>query len=199
MTTVTTAPVARRAELSRHPAIRILTLAFVEDPIIRWFWPDAERYVAFYPEAAVLLGEGAFAAGTADVSSDGSGAALWVPPGTPDDPDAAADLMLRSIDPARHAEMFGFLGTMAEHHPTRPHWYLPFIGVDPHHQGHGIGSALLRSALDRVDADGLGAYLEASSERNRALYERHGFVVRAEVRSATSPPLWPMWREPRTA
>lgn len=192
----TTATVAPRTELVRQPAIRILTLAFADDPIIRWIWPDAERFLQHYPEAAALLGEGAFAAGTADRAPGDTGAALWVPPNTPDDPEAAADLLARSVDPKRHDEVFGFLGQTQEHHPTEPHWYLPFIGVDPHHQGRGVGSGLLRSALARVDAGGLGAYLEASSERNRALYERHGFVVRAEIRSATSPPLWPMWREP---
>ncbi|MEV1130180.1 GNAT family N-acetyltransferase [Agromyces sp. NPDC049794] len=192
--------VAERTELSRHPAVGILTLAFAGDPVIRWIWPDAGRFLQYYPDAAAMLGEGAFAAGTADIAPGGAGAALWVPPGASDDSDAAADaaadLIVRSVDASRHDEMFGFLEQTQAHHPTRPHWYLPFIGVDPHQQGRGVGSGLMRSALARVDTDGLGAYLEATSERNRALYERHGFVVQAEIRSATSPPLWPMWREP---
>jgi hypothetical protein len=41
------------------------------------------------------------------------------------------------------------------------------------------------------------AYLEASTPRNRALYERHGFTVTEEfVLGKGSPPLWRMWREP---
>ena len=41
------------------------------------------------------------------------------------------------------------------------------------------------------------AYLEASSPRNRALYERHGFAVTEEFfLGKGSPPLWRMWREP---
>ncbi len=41
------------------------------------------------------------------------------------------------------------------------------------------------------------AYLEATSPRSRALYERHGFEVTAELRAtADSPPMWAMWREP---
>jgi hypothetical protein len=36
--------------------------------------------------------------------------------------------------------------------------------------------------LSRCDEHGLPAYLEASSPRNRALYERHGFAVVEEMR-----------------
>ncbi len=82
-------------------------------------------------------------------------------------------------------------------HPKTPHWYLPMIGVAPHARGRGLGSTLLTRMLDRCDADGTPAYLEASSEKNRPLYERHGFVVTDEWRYAPdAPPLWPMWREP---
>ena len=39
------------------------------------------------------------------------------------------------------------------------------------------------------------AYLEASSPRNRVLYERHGFQVTEQFSLApASPPLWRMWR-----
>jgi hypothetical protein len=52
--------------------------------------------------------------------------------------------------------------------------------------------------LSRCDEQGLPAYLEASSPRNRALYERHGFEVTEELKLPRSgPPLWLMWREPR--
>ena len=38
------------------------------------------------------------------------------------------------------------------------------------------------------------AYLEATSEQNRRLYERHGFVATAELRLPDGPSLWAMWR-----
>ena len=41
------------------------------------------------------------------------------------------------------------------------------------------------------------AYHEASSPRNRALYERHGYVTQGEFTLPDGPPLWPMWRDPR--
>jgi len=50
--------------------------------------------------------------------------------------------------------------------------------------------------LDRCDVETLPAYLEATSERNVALYERLGFEHLGELRLNNSPPLWPMRRPP---
>jgi len=90
--------------------------------------------------------------------------------------------------------------SLIEHeHPREPHWYLPFLGVVVEQQGRGIGSVLLEAVLARCDADGLPAYLEATCEDNRRLYERHGFAVRQQLALPEGPPLWAMWREPRQA
>ena len=86
---------------------------------------------------------------------------------------------------------------MEEFHPKEPHWYLPMIGVDPSRQGQGYGSALLKAALKRCDADGLPAYLESSNPRNVPLYERHGFEVIGEIKPDDHPGLTPMYRAAR--
>jgi hypothetical protein len=52
--------------------------------------------------------------------------------------------------------------------------------------------------LARADREGVPAYHEATSPRNRALYERHGYVNQGEfVLPDGGPTLWRMWREPR--
>ena len=43
-------------------------------------------------------------------------------------------------------------------------------------QGQGIGSMLMRPTLERADSAALPTYIEASSERSAALYERFGFL-----------------------
>ena len=83
---------------------------------------------------------------------------------------------------------------MAGHHPSEPHWYLPFIGVDPAAQGQGHGTALLRASLQAVDRTGLPAYLESTNPRNIPLYESFGFRVTGEIQAGDSPPMHPMWR-----
>ena len=50
--------------------------------------------------------------------------------------------------------------------------------------------------LARADREQMPAYHEATTPRNRALYERHGYVTVGEFRLPDGPPLWAMWREP---
>ncbi|CAN5327978.1 GNAT family N-acetyltransferase [soil metagenome] len=177
-------------------ATATLVTAFGADPVIRWLYPAASGYLTYFPELVGLVSGQAFAAGTADGVEDGAGAALWLPPDAHPDEDALVELLGRSVDPDRHEDVVGFLGQMAEHHPTQPCWHLPFIGVDPSRQGQGLGSMLLERGAARCDRDHLPAYLEASTPGNRALYERHGFTVVGEIRTGDSPPLWPMLRPP---
>ena len=87
---------------------------------------------------------------------------------------------------------------MKEHHPEEPHWYLAIIGSDPTVRGTGLGQALMRSRLDRCDAEYAPAYLESSNPDNIPYYERFGFEVNGELRLPDGgPSLWPMWRQPR--
>jgi ribosomal protein S18 acetylase RimI-like enzyme len=89
------------------------------------------------------------------------------------------------------------MAMLDEHHPVDDHRFLWFLGVTPQRQGQGLGSSLLASTLERCDREGVAAYLDATSEHNRRLYERHGFTVVAERSVDGSPPLWAMWRDPR--
>jgi len=56
---------------------------------------------------------------------------------------------------------------------------------------------LMKTALERVDAEGLPAYLESSNARNVSLYERHGFEVIGEIQHGSSPTMLPMYRAAR--
>jgi RimJ/RimL family protein N-acetyltransferase len=87
-------------------------------------------------------------------------------------------------------------GFFSENHLQDPHCYIRAVGVATRFQGQGLGAALLRPTLDRCDREGLPAYLEASSERSAAVYERLGFVHLGELRVPDGPRFWPMRRSP---
>mgnify|MGYP001966321728 FL=1 len=55
---------------------------------------------------------------------------------------------------------------------------MSLIGVDVMHQGKGLGSALMRHAVDGIDKQGALGCLDSSSPRNVPLYERFSFEVK---------------------
>ena len=178
-------------------AIATLTTAFANDAVTRWVLRDPHLYVTYWPKLIRAFAGEAFAGGTADAIDDHGGVALWLAPGVSSDDEMMGALAVEAIPEEQQEEIFSFMVQMAEFHPKEPHWYLPLIGVDPTVQGRGHGSTLLTHALGRCDRDRLPAYLEASSPRNRALYERHGFEVVGEIQAGSSPPMWPMLRAAR--
>ena len=57
-------------------------------------------------------------------------------------------------------------------------------------------SSVAAAIFERADREGVPAYIEASSVRSAALYERLGFEHIEELRVGGSPPLWLMLRQP---
>lgn len=128
------------------------------------------------------------------------GGAMWMPPGTWHMNVLQQLWLLPPMVAALGRDLprlMRLLNVFEAKHPHDPHYYLPAIGVEAAWQGKGFGAALLRPILERCDREALPAYLEASSPRNRALYERHGFEVVEETTVNDSPPFWRMWREPQ--
>jgi ribosomal protein S18 acetylase RimI-like enzyme len=174
----------------------IITLAFAADPPTRYWWPLASDYMHWWPRFGAAMGARAFACGSVTVTSDLSGAAIWLPPGIEPDGEAIAALDMPGT-PEEEEVSNALREAMAAYHPPEPHWYLWLIGVDPRVRGRGVGSALLRHTLDRCDAEGQTAYLESSTPQNIPLYERHGFEVIGRIQVRDMPPLTPMIRLPR--
>ena len=182
----------------RRRGVATLTLAFAADPVMRWAWPDAYQYATYWPRIAEAYGGRAFDYGTAHVLENYVAVALWLPPGVESDEATFGELIAESCSGQILRDLNAVIEQMARVHPAFEHWFLPLTGVDPVAQGRGLGSALLRHGLAACDRDGLPAYLEATSPRNRALYERHGFRVIEVLQAGSSPPMWAMLREPRS-
>lgn len=196
-------PAIRRARVEDLPALAaMLARAFLDDPVAEWAWrPDHLRERALRRFQAARLRQ-LLAHGEVWTSEDLSSAALWAPPGHW----RSSLREVLELGPSfMHPRLIGRMPLVAagwdrleRRHPRRPHhFYLAVLGTDPAAQGRGLGSAVLGGVLEQCDADGVGAFLESSKERNVAFYARHGFRVTEEIRLLRGPRLWKMWREPR--
>src|SRR5699024_10719479 len=129
-----------------------------------------------------------------------AGAAVWDPPGQWQATHAARLLSVPAelLALGRAARLAGRVDDiLAQAHPREPHWFREEIGTVGAVRGMGHGTALLRSRLDRCDAEGMPAYLESSKRGNVPYYEKFGFAVTGEIRMPDGPSLWGMWRDPR--
>ncbi|WP_265522624.1 GNAT family N-acetyltransferase [Oerskovia flava] len=188
-------------------AARVLARAFREDPVMSTFVggrpDDREARLTHLLRVVVRAGlrHGVVDLARAEGDQAVLGAAVWSGPGR-----RGGGLLDSLRDAGSYVRAFGVRGlrraSRLEHtlHAARPgeaHWYLAAIGVGSAGRGLGVGSALLASRLGTLDRSGAPtpAYLEASTARSAALYERFGFVVTGQVEGfpASAQPLT-MWR-----
>ncbi len=174
-----------------------MTVAFSADALARWAWPDPLQYLSIFMPLVTLFGGKSFETGSALVVGDYFGVAQWLPPEVHPDDGPLTALLEDNMSGPQLGKVLSLFDQMAQFHPAEPHWYLPLIGVDPIYQGQGYGSLMMRHALVACDRDCQPAYLEATSPASRSFYERHGFRAFAEFRTADSPMIWPMLRQPR--
>lgn len=186
---------ARPDEMPR--VISCIVAAFIADPFARYVWPSLHEYLHSSPRFIREFAGGSLEHGSAYVSADFSGAALWLPPGVHADAVAVEKVVRETTQPEHLDDVLFTLQRMEESHPHETHWYLPTIGVEPNAQRRGLGEALMRHALARCDKEGLPAYLESTNPRNISLYERHGFKAVGQIRVGACPVITPMRREPR--
>jgi GNAT superfamily N-acetyltransferase len=174
----------------------VLAAALHDDPVMAWVLPDETRRRVRLRGIMELFASRFQRHGHNRINEAGTGAAVWAPPGATFSPeeDLRFEAGLVTASAADLSRLGALVELLDEHRPAEPHHYLSLHGVIPDRQGAGIGSALLRSVLDGADRHGVPAYLEATSPRNRDLYERHGFEVRAELRTSDCPPLWALYR-----
>jgi ribosomal protein S18 acetylase RimI-like enzyme len=182
----------------------ILTRAFIDYPLMKY---ANVRLARRRPGVATLYGaivRDSLRHGEVHVSAGVEGACCWLPPGV------GLPALARQVRSGMLGLPFdfGWAGfqrlvnfdelqrRLHERHAIGPHWFLATIGVDPAHQGRGIGSALLAPALARADEQRTSCYLETHADDNVRLYERHGFRVMEHIENPASVPLWAMLRPP---
>lgn len=167
----------------------MLARAFAADPLFSYLAGEApERGQRMRDGWRAILLHASDGLSATWTTEDVAGAAVWVGPGRTAsglvDQFRMLPALLRLTGWARLRSVSAALDTLERrrhrHAPT-PHWYLSALGVEPHRQGEGLGSALLTPALTLADASGVPCYLETAVGRNVLLYERHGFGVVEEL------------------
>jgi ribosomal protein S18 acetylase RimI-like enzyme len=188
---------ARKATGDDVPALSgVFAAAFLDDPVFTWAIPEDHCRREILPGFFRIVNEANLHHGEIYTTEDVVSGAVWVPPGIEDDSGQLVhDLAEVAAEYAQRC--FRALELMDSKHPRDPHYYLFSLGTLPEWQSRGIGSAVMRPVLEMCDRSGMPAYLEASSERNKALYLRHSFEVIDVIQLPEGPPMWCMWRRPR--
>lgn len=193
--------IRRAATTDRTAVAATVAAGFFDDPVTQWLLPDVDRRREVILATFEVYVDAYLPHGETYLTADGNGAAVWLPPNTElftqDQEQAFGEALAGLLGPAID-RVFQLGEVFAEHHPDEPLYYCQFLATVPAAQSRGIGSAFLRDMLQRADAEGMPAYHEATSPRNRALYERHGYVSHGEFTLPDGGPrLWRMWRDPR--
>lgn len=188
---------------------RVLARAFADDPLNVEFVPDQERRQKVLRSIFEFLLRHGCAAGQVCVSDGGiEGVAVWF------ESERLGMSWWSALRCGGLKVIFGVerrvlaryqeFGRLAREVQARvapePHLYLAMLGVDPEHQGRGLGRRLVEAMLEQADREGRRSYLETEVERNIGFYRRFGFevaeelalprtavVVRAMVRGPESP------------
>lgn len=180
----------------------IMGQGFSDDPVMTWVLSDTDddgRVVALTSMFAFIAREVVIDFGATHLLGDGC--AMWTPPDPPEWPPDRGERFLAEMGAVASDEALARLGhvegTMEQHRPPEPHWYLGAVACTPASRGQGIGGALLDHGLLAIDEAGMPAYLESSNPRNRSLYERKGFEVTGVADLPGGPSLTMMWRRAR--
>ncbi|MER5455048.1 GNAT family N-acetyltransferase [Micromonospora sp. NPDC002389] len=193
-----TVPTIARLDVAdtRWVAERIAESFLVLDAT-RWLVPDEAKREAVLAGNFEIIVAHAMRHGLVFGTADRAGVAVWLPSvGEPLPPPEEYDARLAAACGEWTPRFVHLDELFAAHHPHRDHHHLALLAVRPDRQGQGVGSALLRHHHGWLDAHGVPAYLEASSEIGRDLYARHGYRVSEPFRLPDDTPFWPMWREP---
>src|SRR5260370_13757896 len=161
-----TQEVLRLAEQDNERASEALARAFYTDPMVQCLVPNDAKRTHLLPSFFGLVVRYCLRYGEVYTTSALEGAACWLTPGntTP----TFARILRTGVDVSpldfRLAGLLRILQisayTDAAHARAAPgqHWDLWALGVDPPHQGQGMGCALIHPELARADPYRLPPY-----------------------------------------
>lgn len=180
----------------------IVADSFAHLQVIAFLVPDSDRrWHVSRDWYRLYIAHAINGAGQVVMTEDATAAAVWF------------DRTSEAIEPEDYAKHLADLAgddlprfteldlQMEANHPTDPHWHLLFLAVCPDHWSQGLGSTLMNYTHTRLDAEGIPAYLEATGEQNRRLYQRHGYsdMTPPVITLSDDTVLHRMWRPPASS
>jgi ribosomal protein S18 acetylase RimI-like enzyme len=197
--------IVRMAASQREQAAEALMMAFCDDPMYAYVFPDVDervRCMCWLWRAVLRYG---LLYGVIHTTPSVAGVACWLTPGNtkvtlwrtfraglP-----FAVMRFKQDTLRRCMDVISYMDDLHKRTVTRLHWYLWVLGVSPAHQGQGIGGKLLRPVLAQADESSVPCYLETQTEWNVAFYQRRGFEVLEEGQiPGGGLRFWTMLREP---
>ena len=170
--------IVRAGEADIGVLSQVIAEAFFPLAPCQWLIGDQAARRDIFPGYFRMYVEHAMADGLVHTTPGRDAAALWIPlgPQLPGPPDGYDEHLAQITGP--WAERFAvFDAELDAHHLTgTEHHHLAILAVRPDRQGHGTGTALLGAHHAVLDEQGTAAYLEASDERTRRIYLRHGYA-----------------------
>jgi GNAT superfamily N-acetyltransferase len=180
--------------------VATITTAFFHDPLWGPAFPDAGRRAEQASAFWRFLVTASLRHGWTMVTPGVEAAAVWIPPGavelTADQESALETLLVDTVGSAVAGDIGKIFEIFEAAHPHEPHFYLSLLGTHDAYRGKGLGMALLRENLTRIDEAGYPAYLESSNPANDARYASLGFLPRSHITAPTGQ-MTTMWRPAR--
>jgi GNAT superfamily N-acetyltransferase len=180
---------------------QVIADAFHDLAVSQWLIPDPDARSVIFPGYFQILFQHALDIGLVYTTEQRTAVALWLPAAGPASPPGGyAEQLAEATGPYLN-RFLAFDEELARHHPAGLlHHHLAILAVRPDRQGQGIGTRLLDAHHAILDVKGIDAYLEASDELNRGLYQRHGYTDHGQpIQLPGGPVMHPMMREPRPA
>jgi GNAT superfamily N-acetyltransferase len=182
-----------------------LARAFYEDPVWSWAFRIPERGPEPLRAAWTFLASSALGYDWVWCTEGYAAASLWIPPGKPEikpEEEDRFEAMLERLLGDGAARLFATWECFDRAHEIellrQPYYYLSLLATHPDHAGNGFGIGLLADNLERIDAEGIPAYLESTNRANDRRYERLGFESCGEFElPEDGPNVVQMWRDPR--
>ena len=176
--------------------VDVIASAFGNDPTWSWAFPDLATRRRFWQ----FVVDGALRYPWTFKTNGFESVSVWIPPGGSEfsrAQEARLPDLLAELVGSRAADVAELMHRFEQAHPrTEPHYYLSLLGNHEEQRGRGLGMALLKENLMRIDAENMPAYLESSNPANNHRYKSVGFVPVTSFQAPhEGPTVTGMWRD----